>query len=89
MKPEATKVSVELTGGKQLSIETGKLAKQAHGAAAVISGATGPDIIIELKPLLLTCSDSRADRRAGGWRIGDLRFGRRHRRHQPGDAPQP
>src|ERR1700728_1917291 len=35
MKPEATKVSVELTGGKQLSIETGKLAKQAGGAAVV------------------------------------------------------
>ena len=29
MKPEATKVSVEIAGGKQLSFETGKLAKQA------------------------------------------------------------
>src|SRR4249920_1272246 len=38
MKPEATKVSVELTGGKQLSIETGKLAKQAGGAAVVRFG---------------------------------------------------
>src|SRR6202158_3557229 len=38
MKPEATKVSVELAGGKQLSIETGKLAKQAHGAAVVRCG---------------------------------------------------
>ncbi len=38
MKPEATKVSVELAGGKQLSIETGKLAKQAHGAALVRFG---------------------------------------------------
>jgi polyribonucleotide nucleotidyltransferase len=38
MKPEATKVSVELAGGKQLSIETGKLAKQAHGAAVVRFG---------------------------------------------------
>src|SRR6202050_3174333 len=38
MKPEATKVSVELAGGKQLSIETGKLAKQAHGAAVVRLG---------------------------------------------------
>ena len=38
MKPEVTKVSVELTGGKQLSIETGKLAKQAHGAAVVRFG---------------------------------------------------
>jgi len=38
MKPEATKVSVELTGGKQLSIETGKLAKQAGGSAVVRFG---------------------------------------------------
>src|SRR5208337_2116107 len=38
MKPEATKVSVELAGGKQLSIETGKLAKQAGGAAVVRFG---------------------------------------------------
>src|SRR3984893_9683339 len=35
MKPEATKISVEIAGGKQLSIETGKLAKQAGGSAAV------------------------------------------------------
>jgi polyribonucleotide nucleotidyltransferase len=38
MKPEATTVSVELAGGKRLSIETGKLAKQAHGAALVRCG---------------------------------------------------
>ena len=38
MKPESTKVSVEIAGGKQLSIETGKLAKQAHGAAVVRFG---------------------------------------------------
>src|SRR5512136_1388640 len=38
MKPDATKVSVELASGKQLSIETGKLAKQAHGAAVVRFG---------------------------------------------------
>src|SRR6202161_1601820 len=38
MKPEATKVSVDLTGGKQLSFETGKLAKQAGGAAVVRMG---------------------------------------------------
>ena len=38
MKPEATKVSVEIAGGKSLSIETGKLAKQAHGAAVVRFG---------------------------------------------------
>jgi polyribonucleotide nucleotidyltransferase len=38
MKPEATKVTVELAGGKQLSIESGKLAKQAGGAAVVRFG---------------------------------------------------
>jgi polyribonucleotide nucleotidyltransferase len=38
MKPEASTVSVELAGGKQLSFETGKLAKQAHGAAVVRMG---------------------------------------------------
>src|SRR5271154_7553959 len=38
MKPEATKVSVELAGGKTLSIETGKLAKRAGGAAVVRFG---------------------------------------------------
>src|ERR1700735_2094965 len=38
MKPEATSVTVDLTGGKQLSFETGKLAKQAHGAAVVRIG---------------------------------------------------
>ena len=38
MKPEAIKVSVEIAGGKQLSIETGKLAKQAGGSAVVRFG---------------------------------------------------
>jgi polyribonucleotide nucleotidyltransferase len=38
MKPEATKVSVDIAGGKQLSFESGKLAKQAHGAAVVRFG---------------------------------------------------
>src|ERR1700722_11145546 len=38
MKPEATKVSVDIAGGKQLTIETGKLAKQAGGAAVVRFG---------------------------------------------------
>ena len=38
MKPEPTTVSVELTGGKNLSFETGKLAKQAHGSAVVRLG---------------------------------------------------
>src|SRR5512146_1376331 len=31
-------VSVELSGGKQLTFETGRLAKQAHGAAVVRAG---------------------------------------------------
>ena len=35
MKPEPTSITVELAGGKQISFETGKLAKQAHGAAVV------------------------------------------------------
>src|ERR1700729_178551 len=38
MKPEVSSVTVELAGGKQLSFETGKLAKQAHGAAVVRLG---------------------------------------------------
>jgi polyribonucleotide nucleotidyltransferase len=38
MKPEVSTVTVELAGGKQLSFETGKLAKQAHGAAVVRMG---------------------------------------------------
>src|SRR5271170_3620322 len=38
MKPEVSKVTVEIAGGKQLSIETGKLAKQAGGAAVVRFG---------------------------------------------------
>src|SRR6202789_2486027 len=38
MKPEATTVSVELTGGKHLTIETEKLAKQAGGSAVVRFG---------------------------------------------------
>src|SRR5450432_1653400 len=38
MKPDATTVSVELAGGKRLSIETGKLAKQAGGSAVVRFG---------------------------------------------------
>ncbi len=38
MKPEASTVSVGLAGGKQLTFETGKLAKQAHGAAVVRMG---------------------------------------------------
>jgi len=38
MKPEATSVTVHLAGGKQISFETGKLAKQAGGAAVVRLG---------------------------------------------------
>ena len=39
MKPEATEINVELTGGKNLKFETGKLAKQAHGSGVVRIGA--------------------------------------------------
>src|SRR5712664_71098 len=35
MKPEVSSVTVDLAGGKQLTFETGKLAKQAHGSAVV------------------------------------------------------
>ncbi len=35
MKPEPTSITVDLAGGKQITFETGKLAKQAHGAAIV------------------------------------------------------
>ena len=38
MKPEATSVTVSLAGGKTISFETGKLAKQAHGSAVVRLG---------------------------------------------------
>jgi polyribonucleotide nucleotidyltransferase len=38
MKPEPTSITVNLTGGKQISFETGKLAKQAHGSAVVRLG---------------------------------------------------
>jgi len=38
MKPEPIVVSVEISGGKTISFETGKLAKQAHGAALVRLG---------------------------------------------------
>jgi polyribonucleotide nucleotidyltransferase len=38
MKPEVSSVTVELAGGKHISFETGKLAKQAHGAAVVRLG---------------------------------------------------
>src|SRR5580692_7657630 len=38
MKPEVSTVTVDLAGGKQLTFETGKLAKQAHGSAVVRLG---------------------------------------------------
>src|SRR5213082_3253552 len=38
MKPEATEISVQLSGGKTLKFETGKIAKQAHGSAVVRIG---------------------------------------------------
>src|SRR5271170_366781 len=38
MKPDVSEVSVPLSGGKQLSFETGKLAKQAHGSVVVRIG---------------------------------------------------
>jgi polyribonucleotide nucleotidyltransferase len=38
MKPEAVSITVDLAGGKKISFETGKLAKQAHGAALVRMG---------------------------------------------------
>jgi polyribonucleotide nucleotidyltransferase len=38
MKPEPQVVTVELSGGKQLTFETGKLAKQAHGSAVARLG---------------------------------------------------
>ena len=38
MKPEPITVSVEIAGGKTISFETGKLAKQAHGSAVVRLG---------------------------------------------------
>jgi polyribonucleotide nucleotidyltransferase len=38
MKPEATEINVELSGGKSLKFETGKIAKQAHGASVVRMG---------------------------------------------------
>src|SRR5437660_1620100 len=38
MKPEPTSVTDDLAGGKQISFETGKLTKQAHGSAVVRLG---------------------------------------------------
>src|SRR4030088_3514272 len=41
MKPESTEVEVSLAGGKKITFETGKLAKQAHGSAVVRLGGYG------------------------------------------------
>src|SRR5438270_501541 len=38
MKPEPQVTSVELSGGKRITLETGKLAKQAHGSAVARLG---------------------------------------------------
>src|ERR1700741_2449143 len=38
MKPVPTSITVDLAGGKTISFETGKLAKQAHGSAVVRLG---------------------------------------------------
>src|SRR5947209_14951448 len=38
MKPEPQTVAIELSGGKQITFETGKLAKQAHGSTVVRQG---------------------------------------------------
>ena len=38
MKPEASEITIDLAGGKKISFETGKLAKQAGGSAVVRFG---------------------------------------------------
>src|ERR1700759_4907029 len=55
MKPEPTTVTVSLIGGKTISFETGKLAKQAHGAAVVRVGDN----------VVLATATSNADPREG------------------------
>jgi polyribonucleotide nucleotidyltransferase len=55
MKPEPTTVTVSLTGGKTISFETGKLAKQAGGSAIV---RTGENVV-------LAAATSNADPREG------------------------
>ena len=55
MKPEVSSVTVDLAGGKQISFETGKLAKQAHGAAVVRMGDN----------VVLATATSNADPREG------------------------
>src|SRR5271156_6338391 len=55
MKPEVSTVTVDLAGGKQISFETGKLAKQAGGAAVVRLGEN----------VVLATATSNADPREG------------------------
>src|SRR5678815_221620 len=55
MKPEPTSISVDLSGGKKLTFETGKLAKQAHGSALVRMGDN----------VILATAVSNADPREG------------------------
>jgi polyribonucleotide nucleotidyltransferase len=55
MKPEATEISVQLSGGKTLKFETGKIAKQAHGSAVVRVGDN----------VVLATATSNADPREG------------------------
>src|SRR5882724_4418426 len=55
MKPEATSVTVHLAGGKEISFETGKLAKQAGGSAVVRLGDN----------VVLATATSNADPREG------------------------
>ncbi len=55
MKPDPTTVTVSLTGGKTLTFETGKLAKQAHGSAVVRIGEN----------VVLATATSNADPREG------------------------
>src|SRR6202007_950511 len=55
MKPETTEISVQLTGGKTLKFETGKIAKQAHGSAVVRMGDN----------VVLATATSNADPREG------------------------
>ena len=60
-------VSVELAGGKTISFETGKLAKQAHGSVVV---RMGDNVVLATATLTWSSMDyarprSRAPRSAG------------------------
>src|SRR6476659_4279755 len=55
MKPDPTTVTVSLTGGKTITFETGKLAKQAHGSDVVRLGEN----------VVLATATSNADPREG------------------------